>query len=254
MLIRLNRDICMENVDIQKPRSSRHMMGGFAHDFRNFIHIIAVSANVMKKRTQDTKMLKHCEAIIDVCHMASDLVNDMVSLSKNSEDALGAININHEVLRWTSLLTKTLPEHINLEKDLGEALPVVLGKVSQIAQVIINLVKNAVDVMSGTGRICITTRKIRIHKMGCDLHPDARPGNFVTLTVSDTGPGISPHLISKIFDPFFSTKNSGNNAGLGLTMVRNIVRKHQGWIDVKSRVGQGASFILYFPTAGSERN
>jgi two-component system, cell cycle sensor histidine kinase and response regulator CckA len=82
----------------------------------------------------------------------------------------------------------------------------------------------------------------------CRLHPDARPGEFVILRVSDTGPGISSHVISRIFNPFFSTKEGGDNAGLGLTTVQRIMIEHEGWIDVKSRKGHGASFRPFFPS------
>ena len=249
MRIHLDRRICVEDVGFPHSQPNWNMVGGFAHDFRNFIHIIGGTADLMKRRTQDARMLKHCEVIMDVCRMATDLVDDMVSLSRDNEDDFREININDEVRRWTALMTRTVPGSIKLERELSGSLPSVSGKVSQMAQVIINLVKNSAEAMNGQGKICIKTGTIRLSESDCSLYADARPGDFVTLTVSDTGPGISPQLISKIFAPLFSTKRKGGNAGLGLTMARNIIKKHQGWIDVKSRVGQGTSFVVYLPVA-----
>ena len=118
-----------------------------------------------------------------------------------------------------------------------------------MAQVIINLVKNAAEAMNGQGKICIKTGTIRLSESDCSLYADARPGDFVTLTVSDTGPGISPPADFKDLRSAFLHKKKGGNAGLGLTMARNIIKRHQGWIAVKSRVGQGTSFVVYLPVA-----
>ena len=251
MLIPLDRKICTENVRTPNQRSHGNMVEGVAHDFRNYMHIIAAAANLMEKSAQDTRTVKGCEIIIDVCHKASELVTDMISLSKGGKDQQREININDEVEKCTSLLAAILPRHVQLERDFDESLPVVSAKVSQIHRILINLVNNAAEAMNQQGRIRITTGKTLVTERDCRLHPDARPGEFVILTVSDTGPGISPHLIGRIFDPFFSTKEDGDNAGLGLTTVRKILRGHRGWIDVESEVGQGTTFKLFFPAVSA---
>jgi two-component system, cell cycle sensor histidine kinase and response regulator CckA len=192
--------------------------------------------------------VKGCEIIIEVCHRASELVNDMIRLPKDGEIRLREININDEVENCTSLLAIILPRQIRLERDCCESLPGISAKASQIHQILINLVNNASEAMNHQGRIRIETAKTLVAASDCRLHPDARPGEFVILRVSDTGPGISSHVISRIFDPFFSTKEGGDNAGLGLTTVQRIMREHEGWIDVKSREGQGTSFRLFFPS------
>ncbi|EFK10399.1 ATPase/histidine kinase/DNA gyrase B/HSP90 domain protein [delta proteobacterium NaphS2] len=172
--------------------------------------------------------MKGCEIIIDVCHRASELVDDMIHLSKGGRNCFREIRINDEVQNCLFLLERILPRYIQLEGDFDESLPVISAKVSEIARVVINLVNNAAEAMNGRGRICIATGKTLVTETDCRFCSDARPGEFVTLTVSDTGPGISPRLVSRIFDPFFSTKQEGNNAGLGLSTVRNILKKSQG--------------------------
>ena len=116
MRIHLDRRICVEDVGFPHSQPNWNMVGGFAHDFRNFIHIIGGTADLMKRRTQDTQMLKHCEVIMDVCRMATDLVDDMVSLSRDNEDGFSEININDEVRRWTALMIRTLPGGHQTEK------------------------------------------------------------------------------------------------------------------------------------------
>ncbi len=213
MLIPLDRNICTENVGAPKLQFPGNTAEGAVHDFRDYMHIIASAANLMGKTNRDTRTVKGCEIIIEVCHRASELVNDMIRLPKDGEIRLREININDEVEKCASLLTIILPRQIRLERDCCEFLPGISAKASQIHQILINLVNNASEAMNHQGRIRIETAKTLVAASDCRLHPDARPGEFVILRVSDTGPGISSHVISRIFDPFFSTKEGATMRG-----------------------------------------
>ena len=103
--------------------------------------------------------------------------------------------------------------------------------------------------MANGGLITIATKMVTVRAEDCQAHANARPGEFVTLTVSDTGFGVPKDLISKIFDPFQSTKTGNNHAGFGLAIVYTIVQNHEGWIDVESEVGEGTRFTLFFPVS-----
>lgn len=247
MSLSLDHDVPVENLDACNSAGPSHMLGGIAHDFRNFIHIIAVSANRMKKSTQDIKMVKQCDLIIDVCRMAFELVNDTICLAKGDQNSLHEIDLNREVERRAALIGGTLPDNVQIKMDLDPSLPAVAGNASEMGRVIVNLVNNAKDAVGEGGQIMITSQSIRQEEVGCQQHADTNGGDFAAVAISDTGPGISSHLIPRIFDPFVSTKNSGDNAGLGLTMARAIIERHRGWIDVKSQIGQGTCFTVYLP-------
>jgi len=247
MFVRLDYDIRIEDLDSRTPPDPSHQVGGIAYDFRNLIHIIAVVANRMKKSTQDIRILKQCDLIIDVCRMAFELVNDVLCMARGDQGAFHEMNLNRLAKQRADLLAGTLPGNVQFHMDLDPSLPPVAGNASQIRQVIMNLINNARDAVRKGGQISIKSREVHLEEVHGQGDADVRPGDFAALTVSDTGPGISPHMLSKIFAPFVSTKNSRENAGLGLTVARTIVKSHQGWIDVKSQIGQGACFTIFLP-------
>lgn len=241
--------IIAEHIHDRKMESVGFMAGGIAHDFKNYIHVIAVSTNAIKGLAQEPGILRRCDLIMDVCGKAFDLTEDIFTLAKSDQGQVSKINLNEEVEKSVALLAETLNGGIELKTSLCKTLPPILGNATQINKVIMNLSNNAKEAIRGSGRIDIKTQKICLNEGDCQRHANARPGEFATMTISDTGQGIAPDSISKIFDPFYSTKNGKNNAGLGLSMVYAIVRNHEGWIDVESKVEQGTRFTLYFPVS-----
>jgi signal transduction histidine kinase len=239
--------ILTERIHHQKMESIGLMAGGVAHDIKNFIHIIAVNTNFIKDVTGDTRIAERCRRILDVCYKASDLVTDMLTLAKNNQVRAKPVDLNEEVAKTLSLLAGTQPEEIRLEVAFSGDLPAILGNPTQICRIVTNLINNAKDAIYGEGCITITTQKVTVSEMDCQAHGNARPGEFVTLTIRETGPGIPPEFISNIFDPFFSTKNGKNNVGIGLAVVYALVRNHQGWIDVESNQAKGTRFTVFFP-------
>jgi signal transduction histidine kinase len=116
-----------------------------------------------------------------------------------------------------------------------------------IEQVLLNLVVNARDAMPDGGKLSITTKRLRVSADHVQSHPEAREGEFVRLSVTDTGMGIHPEHLRRIFEPFFTTKEAGKGTGLGLATVFDIVRQHSGWIEVSTRVAAGTTFAVYLP-------
>src|SRR5208282_1897280 len=114
-----------------------------------------------------------------------------------------------------------------------------------IEQILINLIVNARDAMPQGGTIDITTEAINLDAAHAEIHPEARPGEYVGITINDTGTGIYPEYLPRIFEPFFTIKQPGKGAGLGLATVYGIVKQHQGWIEVASQLGQGTTFKMF---------
>ena len=147
------------------------------------------------------------------------------------------------------MLKRTIPEDIRLECLYGEGLPLVQGDPGMLEQVLLNLVVNARDAMPRGGRLLIALDKASRDGESVRGNPEARAGEFVRLAVSDTGSGIAPEHLQRIFEPFFTTKEPGKGTGLGLAIVYGIVKQHQGWTEVYSRLGQGSTFKIYLPAS-----
>lgn len=241
--------IFAEYIYARKMESVGIMAGGVAHDFRNFIHVVGVNADLIKNTTDNEKNIKRSEQILQMCYRTSDLVDNIMTLAKTNNIERRYIELNKEIERNLSLLEATMTDNIRLESSLHEDLPTILGDPAQIYQTLTNLVNNARDAMANGGLITIATKMVSIRDADCQAHANARPGDFVTLTVSDTGSGIPQDVISKIFDPFQSTKKGKNHAGFGLAIVYTIAQNHEGWIDVESKVGEGSKFTLFFPVS-----
>ena len=245
--------ISAEYIHARKMESVGLMAGGIAHDFKNFIHIIAVNTNKIKGLTGDGRIVNRCDRILDICHRTSDLVGNIMTLVKTDQIQMEKMILNDEVEKGVSMLMSAVPDNVYIEMDLSGDLSPTLGNPAQVCQVVTNLVNNAIDAIDGKGRINIVTEMAVISNKECQAHANARPGRFVSLTVSDSGSGMPRDLISRIFDPFFSTKQGRDNAGFGLAMVYAILENHHGWIDVESKVGKGTRFTMFFP-AFHEKN
>jgi len=145
------------------------------------------------------------------------------------------------------MFQRLIGEDIELAISLDPLLGRIMADPAQIQQVIINLIVNARDAMSDGGKLEITTKNIEIDERAAAAHPDAVPGRYVLMTVTDTGIGMNEETMQRIFDPFFTTKRQDAGTGLGLAMVYGVVRQNGGWIEVSSQPGQGASFRIYLP-------
>lgn len=239
--------IFAEYTHDRKMESIGLMAGGVAHDFKNFIHVIAVNAGSIKDSAENARNVRRCEQIMDVCRKASDLVSNMMNLTNVGDNPTKKVDLNGEVEKGAAILRDALPEKIRLETVFSKDISSIAGDSTGIYRVIANLVNNGMEALEGEGVISITTGEAILEARDCLKHGNARPGKFVVLTVSDSGPGIPRDILPGIYDPFVSTKKGNGNAGFGLAIVYTIVKRHNGWIDVESKAGLGARFSVYFP-------
>jgi CheY-like chemotaxis protein len=160
---------------------------------------------------------------------------------------LKVLDLNNVLQNFAGMLPRLLGEHIALETDYCRDPLRLEADTGMLEQVVMNLAVNARDAMPKGGKLRLTTSHFGVDAEYARLHPDSRVGQFVCLTVSDTGCGMERKTLDRIFEPFFSTKEVGKGTGLGLATVYGIVKQHQGWIEVTSEVGAGTSFKIYFP-------
>jgi CheY-like chemotaxis protein len=184
----------------------------------------------------------------------SRIVKQLLAFGRGEEGPRTEVQLRTVSEAMIKVIQETFPKSITLNHRFPEDLWPVLGDATQLDQVLLNLCVNARDAMRGGGCLTISAENIVLEEDCVLINPEARPGPYVVLQVSDTGTGIPPEIIDKIFDPFFTTREAGSGTGLGLSTVRGIVKGHQGFLRVDSRVGEGSQFKVYLPALAPQQS
>jgi len=247
-----SREMEEKLLQAQKMDAIGRLAGGIAHDFNNLLTAITGNAELaaLATDTEDPR-LQHLDDIINTAERASDLTHQLLTFSKKQIIQPKIVNLNNIINNIYRLLKRVIGENIQLQVLCGPHLKNIKADGSQIEQIIVNLSVNARDAMSKGGSLSIETSNVYLMK---DQFPTVKgllEGNYVKLTVTDTGDGISEEDLGKIFEPFFSTKEQGKGTGLGLATVYGIVKQHHGTLRVHSLIGEGTSFDIYFPAVAS---
>ena len=238
-------------LDTQKLESLGLLAGGIAHDFNNLLTVILGHANLARlglpRDAVDTAT--SLLAIETASTRAAELCSQMLAYAGKGRFVVQPADLNHLLGELGVLLKVSVGQHASLTLDLASALPPVLADATQLRQVVMNLVINATEAIGNGGgdiRLVTAVRPLDAATLAtAAVGTDRPPGDYVYLEVHDTGPGMSPAVLAKIFDPFFSTKFTGR--GLGLAAVLGIVRSHDGVLLVESTVGRGTAFRLFLP-------
>ena len=236
----------------RRLESIGRVAGGVAHDFNNLLTVINGYSQILLMGPLDAQTREEIEQINKAGRRAAELTNQLLTFSRRQVTDVAPLDMNTVIHDAEPLLRRLAGEDVQLVVTPGSPLARTEGDVSQTTQVLMNLVVNARDAMPAGGRIDITTANATV--TGPDGHPpELAPGEYVVLTVADTGAGMDAETRQHIFEPFFSTKGEAGT-GLGLSTVYGIVRQRQGAIDVWSEPGQGSRFRIYLPQAprGSE--
>ena len=232
------------------------MAGGIAHDFNNILGAILANVELAKADcAPGSPVLESLLEIDKAGRRAHDLVRQILTFSRNEPPQRTAVSLAEVVHDTERLLRVTLPPAIELHMQLQPGLPPVLADATQVEQAVLNLCTNAVHAIQGQG-----SERGSILVEAALVHPDQRlserlglaAGDYVALTVHDSGPGMDAATLERIFEPFFTTKPVGQGTGLGLAVVHGVMRTHEGGIDVQSVPGQGSRFTLYFPVATAQ--
>lgn len=238
----------------QRLESLGTLAGGIAHDFNNLLYIISGNTELLAAKLNDQHQ-KYIQTILDASNRGAELVKELLAFSRESESRLKPLKINKEISKIHNILLRLLPKMIKIELALEDKEVIVNADESQIEQTIIKLCLNAKEAMPEGGIIYINTSYIEYSKkyphLPFSTNQNIPFGNYLMLSVADTGTGIEADALEKIFDPFFTTKNIGKGAGLGLSIIYGIIKNHNGYIDCKSIVGKGTTFNLLFPAIDS---
>ncbi len=233
-------------LHVQKKEIIGTLSSGIAHDILNILGIIGTAINklLFLKNIDDKSLTDTAEQISKATERGKALVKQLLSFARKTELNFDSTQVNGPVMEIVNVIQRTFPSTIIIEARLTENLPVIRADNNQLHQALLNLSLNSRDAIQEKGKITIETSLKSVKG------PDAvvgKPGDYICIAVSDDGNGMSPEVLQKIYEPFFTTKNDGTGSGLGLAMVKGIVENHRGFIDVESSPGCGTTFRLYFP-------
>jgi PAS domain S-box-containing protein len=232
----------------QKMEAVGRLAGGIAHDFNNLLTAITGNlALLLARGPADDATREMLQITEKAAWRAADLTRQLLGFSRQARLWLKPMNLASCLQESLAILQRTLGLLIEIEMVSAPDAWLVQADPNQMNQVLMNLCLNARDAMPHGGRITVAVQNRVLTQEYVQLHLEARPGEFVVLSVQDTGEGIPPEVLPRIFDPFFTTKEQGRGTGLGLAMVFGIVTQHHGWIECSSAIGVGTTFTIYLP-------
>ncbi len=232
----------------QKLEAVGTLAGGVAHDFNNILQAFSGYLDLMETESRSTPRLEgHLQDIRQVLDRAAELVRRLMTFSRKEKFALVPVQLNREITATVKIIERIIPRMISITTDLEPDLALIKGDPSQLEQILMNLGINAKDAMPDGGLLSIKTRNISPNQDFAEQHLEGRAGDYVELTVSDTGRGMDPQTMSHIYEPFFTTKGVGRGTGLGLSSVYGIIKEYGGYIYCDSLPGKGTIFKIYLP-------
>lgn len=229
------------------------LAGGIAHDFNSLLGVILGFGDMMRDHIPaDDSLRDNLEEIMIAGSRAKELVRELMDFSRPDGNNRIPLQLDRTVKESIHMLRAALPASITIHTDIRSGEEHVLANASQIGQLLMNLGINAGDAIgSRTGRIDIELDSMEVETKMAVQHEVAE-GPYLRLTVRDSGCGMNRETMARIFEPFFTTKAIGKGTGLGLAVVHGIVHRHHGFVDVKSRPGEGSRFHIYLPVAGQQ--
>jgi two-component system cell cycle sensor histidine kinase/response regulator CckA len=240
-------------LQAQKMESIGTLAGGIAHDFNNILQVVlGYSDMLLSVRKPGSAEYDELRAILDAARDGSDLAKRILAFSRKLEVNTRPVDLTNELNRIRKTLTRLIPKMVKVDLVLEDDLKMVEADKSQIEQLLLNLAVNAHHAMPDGGSLTIQASNEIVNEENCKSRVGLEPGEYVLLSVTDTGSGMDKEVVQHIFEPFYTTKNPGEGTGLGLAMVYGIVKSHHGHIECHSEPGVGTTFKIYLPALVEE--
>ena len=235
-------------AQVQKIEAVGRLAGGIAHDFNNMLGIIIGSTEFVLDQVDPSEpFVSDLNQIRKAAENSAELVKQLLTFARRQNVSPRVLNINEALEGMLKMMRSLIGEDIDLAWLPGPGYNPINLDPSQLNQILANLCVNARDAIKGVGKLTIATQHLTFDDAYCVENPGYIPGDFIMLSVSDSGCGMDQETISKIFEPFFTTKELGKGTGLGLAMVYGIVKQNNGFLDVTSEIDEGTTFRIYFP-------
>lgn len=257
--VALKRDVTHE-VSLQKQLLQAQKMeaigtlaGGIAHDFNNLLQVtLGYSELLLAEKSAEDEEYSDLQKILHAARSGAELVRSLLAFSRKVEPKPIPMSLNKQIKHVEKFLRRTIPKMIDIRLELAEDLARTNADPAQIEQVIMNLAVNGRDAMGEEGTLTIRTENVALDAEYCRLQVEAQPGDYLLLSVSDTGQGMDKETLQHIFEPFYTTKEIGRGTGLGLAMVYGTVKLHGGHVSCYSEPGEGTTFKVYLPAIVTE--
>jgi two-component system, cell cycle sensor histidine kinase and response regulator CckA len=231
------------------------LAGGIAHDLNNILTALIGNTELMERKICSNckkTTSKYIEALSKANSKAKNIILQILAFSKGQPVLQEITDLNDIVSDIDKMLTRLIPENIKIAKDLDDNKLFINADISQVEQIIMNLVINARDAVSDHGTIEVSTKREIVQYDVITKNGIVKPGEYALLSIKDNGAGISQSIIDKIFDPFFTTKEPGRGTGLGLSVVLNNINKNGAYVNLYSELDRGTQFKIYFPLISEE--
>jgi len=252
--ITIDREKAGQLLQSQKMEALGQLSGGVAHEINNLLQPILALADLGQDYAdkESAKVRKYFEVIASSARKARDVVRQVLTFARRDAPQLASHNIEQLVSDALDLLQSGLPPGIILHQELHARDAIAVVSPTQVSQVVLNLVSNAADAMSGKGTVSVSLAGVELDTARAAALTLA-PGQWVELVVSDHGCGMDSYTLSRIFEPFYTTKVAGKGTGLGLSVVYSIVTGWGGTLKIESEVDRGTKAMIYIPSASSQR-
>ena len=245
------RQLEAELIQAQKMEAIGTFAGGIAHDFNNILGAVTTCSELMLEETsKDDLAHEDLTHIIKAASRGKNLVKQILAFSRKSDQERQPVQMESLLNECMVLLKAFMPPTIDLRLEICAESGLVMADPTQIHQVIMNICTNAEHAMRGkNGTLRITLEAVDLDEEDAYAHPDLKPGRYSRLSVADSGSGMDPSVVKRIFDPFYTTRQQSGGTGLGLSMSHGIVKRHGGAIIVESKPGHGTVFYVLLPCA-----
>ena len=235
-------------LQAQKMEAVGTLAGGIAHDFNNLLQAVQGYAELLLMRKKEGEHgWRDLKEIIHAAKRGAELTQQLLTFSRKVESKKRPLDLNQEVEELRKLLERTIPKMIEVKLQLSDDLQAINADAVQLKQVLMNLAVNAKDAMPGGGSLLIETENVILDQEFCRKYAEVKPGDYVQLTISDSGHGMNKETVEHMFDPFYTTKEVGKGTGLGLAIVYGIIKDHEGYIMCHSEPREGTAFKIYLP-------
>ncbi|MDD5222367.1 MAG: PAS domain S-box protein [bacterium] len=248
--IRLERQL----RQAQKMEAIGTLAGGIAHDFKNILGIIMGYTDMALLDTPgESPAKRNLEQVLKAGHRGKDLIKQITTFSRRSEQEKKTVRLTPIIEETLNFLRASLPTTIDIRQSFAAEVDTVFADPTQINQVLMNLCANSAHAMREKGgTLTVSLSEMTLGPENASSFPGIRPGPYLKMTVTDTGHGMGPEILDRIFDPYFTTKDPGEGTGMGLSVVHGIVQDHEGFVSVHSEAGKGSSFEIYLPRVHPE--
>jgi PAS domain S-box-containing protein len=236
-------------IQSQRMEAFGQLTGGIAHDFNNLLAIVSGSLELLEPAVTHERSREHLERATNAAGMGARLTSRLLTFARRRRLEPTLFNLNDQVAGLLELLQRTLGEQIILKTSLAPDLGLAIADPSEAENGILNLSLNARDAMPHGGRLIIETANVTVDEGSAATIKGLKAGDFIRLSISDTGTGIPPDVLDKVFEPFFTTKGAGRGTGLGLSTIYGFATQSGGTVTIYSEVGKGTTVHLYLPRA-----